>query len=108
MQFDTENVVDPGSRITADVSELVADIAAAVASIPADYSDLLAAIAPTFNTSTAYAAGKYVWYSGNLYRFTQAHAAGAWNSAHVTAAVVTADLWHAADDGNGNITITGG
>ncbi|MBQ1779323.1 MAG: hypothetical protein IIZ93_14305, partial [Acidaminococcaceae bacterium] len=76
--FETDTVVDPSSRITISVGELVSDIEAAVASIPADYSDLLAAIAPTFSTSTAYASGSYVWYSGHLYRFTAAHSAGAW------------------------------
>ena len=76
--FETDTVVDPSSRITISVGELVSAIDAAVASIPADYSDLLAAIAPTFSTSTAYASGSYVWYSGHLYRFTAAHSAGAW------------------------------
>jgi hypothetical protein len=76
--FETDTVVDPSSRITISVGELVSDIEAAVASIPADYSDLLAAIAPTFSASTAYASGSYVWYSGHLYRFTAAHSAGAW------------------------------
>ena len=35
-------------------------------------------IALTFNTSTSYAIGDYVLYGGSLYRFTAAHAAGAW------------------------------
>ena len=90
--FETDTVVDPDERITISVGDLVQDIADAVATIPADYSDLLATIAPTFSTGTAYAAGQYVWYDGTLYRFTTAHSAGNWNSAHVTAAVVGNDL----------------
>ena len=35
-------------------------------------------IADDFSTSTAYAAGDYAIYNGHLYRFTAAHAAGAW------------------------------
>ena len=88
VRFETDNVIDPDSRLTISVADLVDDIADAVASIPADYSDLLAAIAPTFSTSTAYPAGAFVWYDGTLYRFTQAHIAGTWNAAEVTAAVI--------------------
>lgn len=105
-RFTTDAVVDPGSEITITVSDLVEDIAEAVASIPADYTDLLSAIAPTFSTTAAYAVGQFVWYSGNLYRFTTAHTAGSWNAQHVQAAVVTSCLWQASDDGAGNITIT--
>ena len=44
--FETDNVVDPSSRITLRVGDLVQDINDAVASIPADYSDLTSAIKP--------------------------------------------------------------
>lgn len=91
-RFETDDVIDPDSRITLSVSDLVDDIAAAIATIPADYSDLMAAVAPTFSTSSAYAAGAYVWYDGKLYKFTTAHTAGNWNSAEVTAAVFADDL----------------
>jgi lysophospholipase L1-like esterase len=90
--FETDNVVDPSSRITISVGELVSDIETAVASIPADYSDLLAAIAPTFSTSTAYASGSYVWYSGHLYRFTAAHSAGAWVGTDATQVALADDV----------------
>ena len=72
----TSDPIDPSGEITLDVGTLVADIEAATASIPADYSDLLGTIADTFSSSTAYAAGDYVWYDGTLYKFTAAHAAG--------------------------------
>ena len=42
-------------------------------------------LAPAFSTSTAYKKGQYVTYSGQLYRFTENHSAGAWNASHVTA-----------------------
>lgn len=51
-----------------------------------------AALAPTFDTSTAYTTGQFVWYSGKLYRFTTNHAAGSWNAAQVELADVANDL----------------
>ena len=105
-RFETDDVVDPDERITISVSDLVDDIAEAVASIPADYTDLMAAVAPTFSPSTPYTAGRFVWYSGTLYQFAQAHAAGAWTGTDADAAVITDHIWTATDDGNGNITIT--
>lgn len=45
-----------------------------------------------FSTSTAYAVGQYVYYDKKLYRFTTAHAAGAWNASHVTEVTVTSEL----------------
>ena len=83
-QSTTDTVVDPGTIIPS-IETLIAAIEAAVASIPADYSDLWTSLAPAFSTSTAYTAGQYVTYNGGLYRFTVDHAAGSWNSAHVTA-----------------------
>ena len=57
---ETGTVIDPGTVIPS-VSALIASIENAVDSIPADYSALLATIAPTFSTSTAYSAGTYAW-----------------------------------------------
>lgn len=52
---------------------------AAAAAASAQYGeDAFNAIAHTFSTSTAYTAGQYVWYEGELYRFNAAHPAGAW------------------------------
>ena len=92
--FETDIVVDPGSRITITVSDLVQDIADAVATIPSDYTDLMAAVAPTFSDQTAYVPGQYVWYGGELYRFTSAHSAGTWTGTDATAASIGADLAH--------------
>ena len=92
----TDNMVDPDSRITASVTQLVADIEAATADIPAsDMASLMSGIAPTFSTSTSYAAWAYVYYSGTLYRFTADHAAGSWTGdppTDATAVVLGNDL----------------
>lgn len=86
-------IVDPSGEITADVAQLIADIAAAKASIPSTYTDLLAAIAPTYSSSATYAVGDYVWYDGDFYRCTTAiTTAEAWTAAHWTAAVVGNDI----------------
>ena len=77
IQSETDSAVDPGTIIPS-VQELIDEIEDAVNSIPADYSQLLSSIAPTFSASTAYAKGSYVWREGVLYRFTAAHPAGAW------------------------------
>lgn len=49
-------------------------------------------VADDFSTSNAYAVGDYVIYSGSLYRFTTAHAAGAWNASHATAVQLAEDV----------------
>ena len=48
--------------------DLINAINAAVATIPADYTDLMAAIAPTYSDNALYAKGSYAWYDGELYR----------------------------------------
>lgn len=40
-------------------------------------------IAPAFDTTKRYAKGDIVSYNGKIYKFTTAHAAGAWNASHV-------------------------
>ena len=42
-------------------------------------------IADSFDVTKNYSIGEMVLYDGLLYRFTSAHAAGAWNSSHVEA-----------------------
>ena len=83
--------VDPGTIIPS-ITDLITAIEDAIASIPADYSALLAAVAPDFNTSTDYGAGDYAWYDGTLYRFIGNHPAGSWTGNDVTVAVVGNDL----------------
>lgn len=89
----TENVVDPGSRITLEVGDLVDDIETATAAIPAsDMASLMFGIAPTFSDSVAYKAGAYVYYGGDLYCFTADHNSGTWTGSDVTAAVLCNDV----------------
>ena len=91
--LETDTIVDPGSRITASVGQLVSDIEAATAEIPAsDMASLMAGIAPTFSASTNYTAGAYVYYNGTLYRFTVDHAAGSWTGTDATAVALGNDL----------------
>ena len=50
-------------------------------------------LAPLFSTSKAYAAGEFVTYTdGYVYEFTTAHAAGAWNTAHVSKVTIGENL----------------
>ncbi len=67
----TDSVVDPGTIIPS-IETLIAEIEAAVASIPADYSDLWALFAPNFSTDVAYSVGQYCTtiktYTDSLYR----------------------------------------
>ena len=76
-----------------DVVDLINAINAAVATIPADYTDLMAAIAPTYSNTALYAVGFYAWYDGNLYRCISAiTTAESWTAAHWTAAVLGNDV----------------
>lgn len=85
---DSGTNVDPGTIIPS-VSDLISAIETAVDSIPADYSSLLAGIAPTFSASESYAAGQFVWHSGVLYRFSADHAAGSWTGSDAAVVVLS-------------------
>ena len=89
---ETGTVIDPGD-VLPSVNALITAILEAVASIPADYSALLASIAPTFSPtkSGGYNAGDYVWYSGTLYQFTADHT-GSWTGTDATSSTVAAGL----------------
>lgn len=78
-QTGSDQVVYPTEGLP-DLTDLVDEVQQAIASVPADYSDLLAAIAPTFSTTARYAAGMYVWRGTALYRFRVDHAPGNWAS----------------------------
>lgn len=76
-----------------DVVDLINAIEAAVATIPADYTDLMAALAPTYSPSAVYPIGFYVWYNGDLYRCkTAITTAETWTAAHWTAATMGNDV----------------
>lgn len=72
----TDTLIDPGTVIPS-IEDLIEAIETAVASIPADYSDLWTSLAPAFSTSTAYKAGQFCTYDGGLYRFIADHE-GTW------------------------------
>ena len=86
----TDSIVDPGTVIPS-ISDLIAQIQAAVASIPADYSALWTSLASNFSTSMAYNAGQYVTYDGRLYRFRVNHT-GNWVSSDAVAVNVGAEM----------------
>ena len=62
-----------------------------ITALEADKTDL-DVVADEFSASTAYAIGDYVIYNGKLYRFTSAHAAGAWASGDVTEVIIGDEL----------------
>ena len=82
----TDSVVDPGTIIPS-IETLIAEIQAAVASIPADYSDLWECLAAPFSENTSYRPGDYVTYDGGFYRFMYAHS-GTWASEDVISRTV--------------------
>lgn len=49
-------------------------------------------MAPTFSAATAYAAGDYVMYEGQLYQFTAAHPEGAWIGTDARAAELASNV----------------
>ena len=91
MPTETNQAIDPGTIILS-VTQLITDIQTAVDSIPPEYTELLASVAPTFSASTAYTAGSYVWQGGSLYRFTADHAAGSWTGTDTVQVSLADDL----------------
>ena len=78
----TDTIVDPGTIIPS-VQNLIDQIDTAVASIPADYSSLWTTLAPAYSSSSTYAVGQYVTYSGKMYKCISAiSSAENWTSAH--------------------------
>jgi len=92
-QTSTETTVDPGTIIPS-ISALIAQIEAAVDSVPADYSALLATIAADYSSSKTYpTVGAYAWCNGVLRRsIVPITTAETYNSAHWTDAVIGDDL----------------
>lgn len=76
-----------------DVVDLINAIAAAVATIPADYTDLMGDIANTYSNTALYPVGSYAWYNGALKRCTVAITAGeTYTAAHWEDAVLGNDV----------------
>ena len=90
-QSATDSTVDPGTIIPS-IETLIAEIEAAIESIPADYSSLWTTLAPAFNSGTTYSVGQYCTYGGYMYRFTTAHS-GSWDYSHVTLVNIGNELY---------------
>lgn len=76
-----------------DVVDLINAIEAAIATIPADYTDLMETIAPMYSDTALYAVGSYAWYDGKLYTaVVDIITAEAFNADHWTDTVVCDDL----------------
>lgn len=86
-----------GGGVAGDTPQSVVDlinaIAAAMATIPASYTDLMAAVAPTYSDQAVYPAGSYRWHGGMLYKNPNAIVTPeTWTAAHWTAAVLGDDV----------------
>ena len=70
-----------------DVVDLINAINTAIAGIPADYTQIMAAIAPTYSNTATYPKNAYAWYDGVLYRaLIDITTAESWTAAHWEAA----------------------
>ena len=89
----TDTVVDPGTIIPS-ISSLIAQIEAAVDSIPVDYPGLLATIAADYSSSKTYpVVGMYAWQGDVLKRnIVPITTAETYTAAHWTNAVIGDDL----------------
>lgn len=92
-QSSTDTVVDPGTIIPS-VDALISAIQTAVASIPSDYSALLATIATDYSPSKPYPnVGSYAWYGGVLKRsIVPITTAETYDSSHWTNAILCDDV----------------
>lgn len=82
-----------GGEIIESVADLIADIEAARATIPATYTNLMAGVAGTYDATKTYAVGDYVWYDGQLKRcIVPITTAESWTAAHWANAVIGDDL----------------
>lgn len=87
----SSGTVAPGT--SQSVVDLINAINAAVNSIPASYSALLADIAPTYSDSALYSVGQYAWYDGDLKRcIVPITTAESYTAAHWTSAVLGQDV----------------
>lgn len=90
MAYEQGNILDPKTRkkvIPNTSTSAVADIARSNQALSATLTALIERNAlgyPAFTTTTAYAVGDIVFYDRKLYKFTSAHAAGAWTGNDVT------------------------
>jgi len=100
----TGTIEDPGTIIPS-INTLIDDITSALSTIPPDLTDLKAAIAPDFSTSQDYDSGDYVWYDGELYRFSADHEQGSWTGTDVTSTSLGLDIVELRADMEYDITV---
>lgn len=89
IQIGTVSTLDPGQSATAQITGTPEEPRLNIGipqGVPGEMT--AASVAPVFSASTAYAAGDYVTYNGQLYLFTVAHAAGAWTGTDAEAASI--------------------
>lgn len=87
----SSGTASPGT--TQSVVDLINAINAAINSIPASYSNLLADIAPTYSDSALYAVGQYAWCEGDLKRcIVPITTSESYTAAHWTSAVLGQDV----------------
>jgi len=96
---ETNAVIDPG-EIIPSVSALISAIDDAIASIPADYSDLLAAIAPVYTDLTfPVKKGRFCWQNGVLYAAKQdINTSESWTASHWVSSSLANELSWRVDD----------
>lgn len=90
----TSTAAAASTTLIPSVESLVEDIAEAVATIPAEYSDLWTKLAPAFSADTEYLKGQYVTYNENVYRFKVDHT-GAWTNDDVVNVNIGDELTYA-------------
>lgn len=91
------------TREKSTLIDAIEDIDGSIGEIPEikqSVSSVAGNVAEEFSASKAYAVGDYVLRDGQLYCFTTAHPAGAWNAAHVQAATVADAVTNLKDDLN--------
>lgn len=66
------------------VEELVMEAGGDITALVARVGKIESSIAPTFSDAASYAEGDFVFYGDELYRFSSAHAAGAWTGSDAT------------------------
>lgn len=84
-----QDVVDLINAINSAITALNA----AIGEIPADYSALMASIAPTYSSTALYTKGSYAWYEGVLYRtIVDISTAESFTAAHWTQVALSNDV----------------
>ena len=83
----TSTAAAASTTLIPSVESLVEDIAEAVATIPAEYSDLWETFAPVFSADVQYKYGDVVLYDGKLWKCIKDHS-GAWSADDFTESTV--------------------